>query len=236
MPPDGAQRHAKKQRAALVPKSVGREKRPMVRGSSPESLTCVRGGAAQRRRGCKPCPVLCFGESGGRVPAGKLSLFGVKKRRKNRHRFDAVDADQGCGPGPGVCGHLTTAYSGPGGPEQGRFFKSHKRKSVATHGLPLAAVVGKWFKNFSLFTGPQAGEEAVVRWPHLGVWGRSPSRRPPHRNGGTFRFLLVTKGRTSPQTLVCQKAPNQPKRKPAAFRQKLPFSAAAPCQNGMAAL
>ena len=57
---------------------------------------------------------------GKRVLAGKLSLFAAKKRRKNRHRFEAVDADQGCGPGPGECGHLTTAYSGPGGPEQGK--------------------------------------------------------------------------------------------------------------------
>ena len=38
-------------------------------------------------------------------------LFDAKKEAKKRHRFDAVDADQGCGPGPGVCGHLTTAYS-----------------------------------------------------------------------------------------------------------------------------
>ena len=51
-----------------------------------------------------------------RLPAGELSLFAAKKRRKNRHRFEAVDADQGCGPGPGVCGHLTTAYSPGWGP------------------------------------------------------------------------------------------------------------------------
>ena len=52
---------------------------------------------------------------GERLLAVVLFLFGVKKEPKNRHRFDAVDADQGCGPGPGECGHLTTAYSGPGG-------------------------------------------------------------------------------------------------------------------------
>ena len=54
--------------------------------------------------------------SGKRVLAGELSLFAAKKRRKNRHRFEAVDADQGCGPGPGECGHLTTAYSPAWGP------------------------------------------------------------------------------------------------------------------------
>ena len=43
-------------------------------------------------------------------------LFDAKKEAKKRHRFDAVDADQGCGPGPGVCGHLTTAYSPAWGP------------------------------------------------------------------------------------------------------------------------
>ena len=53
---------------------------------------------------------------GGRQSAVELSLFAAKKRRKNRHRFEAVDADQGCGPGPGVCGHLTTAYSPGWGP------------------------------------------------------------------------------------------------------------------------
>ena len=53
---------------------------------------------------------------GERLPAGWLFLFGVKKEPKNRHRFEAVDADQGCGPGPGVCGHLTTAYSPGWGP------------------------------------------------------------------------------------------------------------------------
>ncbi len=34
MPPDGAQRHAKKQRAALFPKLVGRAQRPMVGGET----------------------------------------------------------------------------------------------------------------------------------------------------------------------------------------------------------
>ena len=43
-------------------------------------------------------------------------LFAAKKEAKKRHRFDAVDADQGCGPGPGECGHLTTAYSPAWGP------------------------------------------------------------------------------------------------------------------------
>ena len=33
---------------------------------------------------------------------------------------------------------------------------------------------------------------------------RSPGRRPPRRNGGTFRFLLVTKGRTLRQASVRQ--------------------------------
>ena len=61
--------------------------------------------------------LLLFGK---RELAGELFLFGVKKEPKNRHRFEAVDADQGCGPGPVECGHLTTAYSGPGGPEQGK--------------------------------------------------------------------------------------------------------------------
>ena len=61
------------------------------------------------------CCIFCFLLLGKRQPIGWLFLFGVKKEPKNRHRFDAVDADQGCGPGPGVCGHLTTAYSGPGG-------------------------------------------------------------------------------------------------------------------------
>ncbi len=53
---------------------------------------------------------------GRRHLAVELFLFVVKKEPKNRHRFDAVDADQGCGPGPGVCGHLTTAYSPGWGP------------------------------------------------------------------------------------------------------------------------
>ena len=53
---------------------------------------------------------------GKRELAGELFLFGVKKEPKNRHRFEAVDADQGCGPGPGECGHLTTAYSPGWGP------------------------------------------------------------------------------------------------------------------------
>ena len=42
-----------------------------------------------------------LGLQGKRHLAGELSLFAAKKRRKNRHRFEAVDADQGCGPGPG---------------------------------------------------------------------------------------------------------------------------------------
>ena len=49
-------------------------------------------------------------------------LFVPEKEAKRARRFDAAAADQGCGPGPGECGHLTTAYSGPGGPEQGRDF------------------------------------------------------------------------------------------------------------------
>ncbi len=57
-----------------------------------------------------------FSFLGRRQSAGCLFLFDVKKEPKNRHRFDAVDADQGCGPGPGVCGHLTTAYSPGWGP------------------------------------------------------------------------------------------------------------------------
>ena len=60
--------------------------------------------------------------SGKRLLAGVSFLFDAKKEAKKRHRFEAVDADQGCGPGPGECGHLTTAYSGPGGPEQGMDF------------------------------------------------------------------------------------------------------------------
>ena len=32
---------------------------------------------------------------GKRLAADGLFLFGVKKEPKNRHRFDAVDADQG---------------------------------------------------------------------------------------------------------------------------------------------
>ena len=98
-----------------------------------------------------------------------LSLFAAKKRRKNRHRFEAVDADQGCGPGPGECGHLTTAYSGLGGLSK-EGFKWHNRKAIggteernrarynlAGCLLPVA-VTGKWFLITSLFTGPQAGE------------------------------------------------------------------------------
>ena len=73
---------------------------------------------------------------GKRLLAGRSFLFVTKKEAKNRHRFEAVDADQGCGPGPGVCGHLTTAYSGPGGPEQGMDLKILAGKSVAAHGLP----------------------------------------------------------------------------------------------------
>ena len=53
---------------------------------------------------------------GKRVPAGVSFLFVTKKEAKKCHRFDAVDADQGCGPGPGECGHLTTAYSPAWGP------------------------------------------------------------------------------------------------------------------------
>ena len=51
-----------------------------------------------------------------RQAAGVSFLFVTKKEAKKCHRFDAVDADQGCGPGPGVCGHLTTAYSPGWGP------------------------------------------------------------------------------------------------------------------------
>ncbi len=60
--------------------------------------------------------LVCLWLLGKRHLAEGLSLFAAKKRRKNRHRFDAVDADQGCGPGPGECGHLTTAYSPVWGP------------------------------------------------------------------------------------------------------------------------
>ncbi|MBM6717244.1 hypothetical protein H6B15_11340 [Gemmiger formicilis] len=49
-------------------------------------------------------------------------LFVTKKEAKKCHRFDAVDADQGCGPGPGVCGHLTTAYSPGWGPVNKEWF------------------------------------------------------------------------------------------------------------------
>ena len=37
---------------------------------------------------------------GKRQSAGVLSLFDAKKRRKKRHRSDAVDAGWGCGPRP----------------------------------------------------------------------------------------------------------------------------------------
>ena len=73
---------------------------------------------------CRLVFSFCVRLTGKRLPADRLFPFGVKKEPKNRHRFDAVDADQGCGPGPGECGHLTTAYSGPGGPEQGMDLKS----------------------------------------------------------------------------------------------------------------
>ena len=147
-------------------------------------------------------------------------------------------------PGP-VCGHPSgTAYSGPGGPEQGKFLKSNMGKPATTHGLPLAAAVGQWYLIHTLFTGPQAGEQAVVRWPHpngaksltqplaavrgrpikeptlrvvfcIVPWhdtkSRSPGRRPPRRNGGTFRFLLVTKGRTQRLAAVTPAATLFPK-------------------------
>ena len=60
--------------------------------------------------------MLFSGLLGKRQSAEELFLFDVKKEPKNRHRFDAVGADQGCGPGPGECGHLTTAYSPGWGP------------------------------------------------------------------------------------------------------------------------
>ena len=41
--------------------------------------------------------IFCCLLLGRRHLAVELSLFAAKKRRKNRHRFDAVDADQGCG-------------------------------------------------------------------------------------------------------------------------------------------
>ena len=48
---------------------------------------------------------------GRRQSAGELSLFAAKKRRKNRHRFEAVDADQGCALDP-------CAATPPGRPTQ----------------------------------------------------------------------------------------------------------------------
>ena len=77
MPPDGAQRHAKS-----------------------NAKRCFRNWSAANSGqwlGEKPC----LFANGRRQSAGWLFLFGVKKEPKNRHRFEAVDADQGCGPGPG---------------------------------------------------------------------------------------------------------------------------------------
>ncbi len=45
--------------------------------------------------------VHAFRFPGDRQAAGVSFLFVAKKEAKKRHRFDAVDADQGCGPGPG---------------------------------------------------------------------------------------------------------------------------------------
>ncbi len=60
-----------------------------------------------------------------------------------------------------------------------------------------------------------AGEKAVVRWPHPQVQGRSPGRRPPHRNGGPFSFpFRARKGKTFQQAAVIpvSRAVNQPLR------------------------
>ena len=96
--------YAARWRAALFPKLVGREQRPVGLESFPQFLRELwnDGGEA----GFIPSFLLLLGE---RHLAGWLFLFVVKKEPKNRHRFEAVDADQGCGPGPGECGHLTTA-------------------------------------------------------------------------------------------------------------------------------
>ena len=136
--------------------------------------------------------ILCFlGELaflGRRQAAGELSLFAAKKRRKNRHRFEAVDADQGCGPGPGVCGHLTTAYSGPGGPEQGMDLKSLRESNGF---FPQSSICREMALNhFPCSPGPSPVNRPSLGGRISGSGAAAPAGGRRIGTAGPFRFLF----------------------------------------------
>ena len=134
---------------------------------------------------------------GFRQFAGSSFLFGHPKRnRKSRHRFDAVDADQGAKPpGPRTAGSLLISPNrllpgppcGPGVQVLPRRQECNirltnlQRKSTALPPPP------KTFHPACKVRPGAAGSGMACRLSVAGVLGvRPPSRRPPVRKGGTF--------------------------------------------------
>ena len=90
---------------------------------------------------------------------------------------------------PGLC--PTSPYTGEA---FGKGAASPVTRSRFITCLPITP-----FKSIPCSPAP-AGEKAVARWPHPRVQGRSPGRRPPRRNGGTFSLpFWCQKGRTKRQ-------------------------------------
>ena len=90
-------------------------------------------------------PVLfCWLFLGRRQSAGELSLFAAKKRRKNRHRFEAVDADQGCGRRIGTAGLFASFWSQKEGPNGWQPFA---RQPKATSGKKKVGLPRALFRN-----------------------------------------------------------------------------------------
>ena len=119
-----------------------------------------------------------------------------KRNRKSRHRFDAVDADQGAKPpGPRTAGNLLMAPhrllpGPPCGPGVYALPQREKRLDRA-NGLQRKGTAlpppPKTFHPACKVRPGAAGSEMARRLSVAGVLGvRPPSRRPPVRKGGAF--------------------------------------------------
>ena len=143
-----------------------------------------------------PDSVSCFRVAG--VTAASRGLFPFRARKGNEKGppFRCGGRRLGLRPQTPRCGHLKTAYSGPGGPEQGMDFNGVakrpqvKRKRATRLGATLPdafrkqPLLGNGIKSIPCSPVPRP-----VRRPSSGgrtprVQGRSPGRRPPPRNGG----------------------------------------------------
>ncbi len=129
-----------------------------------------------------------------------LSMFlfeRPKRNRKSRHRFDAVDADQGAEPpGPRTAEHLpgvisTGFYPAHPAGRGCRSFRSGKRNLIGpTACKEKASVYRSCCRTFHPACKVRPGADGggmACRLSVAGVLGvRPPSRRPPVRKGGAF--------------------------------------------------